>query len=83
MDAAFSLTQASPVPKAPFKTGDNWYAIKLKNRVEADTGDFQKTKEQIKQGMLQGKREEAVVNWLKALKSSAKIETNPLLLADN
>ncbi len=83
MDAAFSLTQASPVPKAPFKAGDNWYAIKLKNRVEADTGDFQKTKEQIKQGMLQGKREEAVVNWLKALKSSAKIETNPLLLADN
>jgi peptidyl-prolyl cis-trans isomerase D len=83
MDAAFSLTQAAPLPKVPFKSGESWYAIKLKNRVEADTGEFQKTKEQIKQTLLPGKREEAVVNWLKSLKSKAKIEINPLLLTDN
>ncbi len=83
MDAAFSMTQASPVPKVPFKSGENWYAIKLKNRVEADTAEFQKTKEQIKQTLLPAKREEAVVNWLKGLRSKAKIEINPLLLANN
>ncbi len=82
MDAAFTLTQASPLPKTPFKSGDTWYVIKLKNRIEADTGDFQKTKEQIKQSLLPVKRQEAVVNWLKGLRSKAKIEINPLLLTD-
>jgi peptidyl-prolyl cis-trans isomerase D len=71
------------LPKVPFKSGENWYAIKLKKRVEADTAEFQKTKEQIKQTLLPEKREEAVSNWLKSLKGKAKIEINPLLLADN
>jgi len=83
MDAAFSLSRTAPVPKVPFKSGDSWYAIKLKNRIDADTAEFQKTKEQIKQTLLPAKREEALTNWLKDLRNKAKIEINPMLLADN
>jgi peptidyl-prolyl cis-trans isomerase D len=82
MEAAFALTQAAPVPKVPFKSGETWYAVKLKKRTDTDTKDFPGQKEQIKLGMLQGKREEAVVNWLKDLRNKTKIEINPLLLAE-
>lgn len=83
MDAAFSLTRQAPVPKVPFKLGENWYAIKLKNRVEADTAEFQKTKEQIKQALLPAKQQAAVKDWLDGLRKKAKIEINPLLMADS
>jgi peptidyl-prolyl cis-trans isomerase D len=82
MEAAFDLTQASPVPKAPIRAGNYWYAVKLKNRVEADTREFQRTKDQIKQSLLPAKREEAVVNWLNGLKKKVKIEPNPLLFTE-
>jgi peptidyl-prolyl cis-trans isomerase D len=82
MEVAFELTQTSPIAKSPIRLGDRWYAVKLKNRVEADTAEFQKTKDQIKQSLLPAKREEAVVNWLNGLKKTAKIEVNPQLLAD-
>ncbi len=83
MDAAFDLTKTAPVAKEPFRSGETWYAIKLKNRLESDTADFQKTKEQIKQSLLPAKQQQALANWLKELKSKAKIEINPTLLNDN
>lgn len=82
MEAAFTLTAASAAAKTPFKVGDRWYAVKLKSRIAADTAQFQKTKEQIKQGLLPKKQQEALDNWLKGLKSKAKIETNTALLAE-
>ena len=82
MEAAFNLTSAAPVPKAPFKVGERWYAVKLKNRIAADTADFQKTKEQIVQSLLPKKQQEAMDKWLKDLKAKAKIEINQALLAD-
>jgi peptidyl-prolyl cis-trans isomerase D len=82
MEAAFSLTAAAPVAKTSFKVGDRWYAIKLKDRTAADTADFQKTKEQIKQSMLPKKQQEALNTWLDELRKKAKIETNDALLAD-
>lgn len=82
MEAAFSLTSAAPVPKAPFKVGDRWYAVKLKNRIAADTASFQKSKEQIVQSILPKKQQEAMDKWLKDLRAKAKIEINQALLAD-
>lgn len=52
MEAAFSLTTAAPTAKTPFKVGDRWYAVKLKQRIELNSADFQKNKEQIKQTLL-------------------------------
>lgn len=82
MEAAFALTPSAPTPKGVFRSGDTWYGIKLKSRVEADTADFQKNKEQIKQSVLPQKREEAVANWLKSLRSKARIQRNEDILKD-
>ncbi|KAF0214842.1 MAG: hypothetical protein FD174_4291 [Geobacteraceae bacterium] len=82
MEAAFALTTASPAAKTPFKVGDRWYVVKLKNRIAADTAEFQRTKEQIKKSLLPKKQQDAMDSWLKELKSKAKIETNAALLAE-
>ena len=82
MEAAFTLTPTAPVAKTPFKVGDRWYAVKLKQRIEANTADFQKSKEQLKQTLLPKKQQEVLDNCLKELKSKAKIEINPAVLAE-
>jgi peptidyl-prolyl cis-trans isomerase D len=82
MEAAFSLTAASPVAKTTFKSGDRWCVIKLKNRVEMNKDEFPKQKEQIKQSLLPKKQQEALELWMKDLKGKAKIEINPSLLTD-
>lgn len=82
MEAAFTLTTAAPTAKTPFKVGDRWYAVKLKQRIELNSADFQKNKEQIKQTLLPKKQQEALDEWLKELKAKAKIEINPALLAE-
>jgi peptidyl-prolyl cis-trans isomerase D len=82
MEAAFKLTSSSPVAPTPFKIGNRWYAIRLKTRSEAPRAEFDKIKEQIKQKILPKKQEEALAAWVKDLKSKAKIEINPILLAE-
>jgi len=81
-EQAFALSQAAPVAKQPVKVGDRWYAVKLKSRVETPTTDLAKNKESIKQALLPKKQQEAIESWLKGLRAKAKIEINPLLLAD-
>ncbi|MGD0845891.1 MAG: peptidyl-prolyl cis-trans isomerase, partial [Geobacteraceae bacterium] len=82
MEAAFNLTVAAPLAKTLYKIGDRWYLIKLKNRMEMNREDFPKQKEQIKQSLLPQKQQEALALWMKELKSKAKIEINPSLLAE-
>jgi peptidyl-prolyl cis-trans isomerase D len=82
MEQAFALTAADPAAKKAFKVGDRWYAVKLKNRIEAPTTDLAKNSEAIKQNLLPKKQQEALDTWLKGLKAKAKIEVNPQLLAD-
>ena len=82
MEATFTLTAAAPAAKTPFKVGDRWYAVKLKQRIEANSADFPKSKEQLKQALLPKKQQETLDNLLKELKSKAKIEINPTLVAD-
>ena len=82
MDAAFNLTSAAPAAKDAFQIGNAWYAVKLKNRTELNKDAFPKEKEQIKQGLLPKKQQEALNAWIKGLKDKAKIEVNPALLTD-
>lgn len=82
MEAAFNLSAAAPAAKSPFKLGERWYAIRLKNRIETNRDDFARAKEQIKQTILPKKQEEAVNAWLQELRKKAKIEINPALLSD-
>ena len=82
MEEAFTLTAASPVAKKAVKVGERWYAVKLKNRIEAPTADLAKNSENIKKTLLPKKQQEALDAWLKELRGKAKIEINPALLAD-
>lgn len=82
MEAAFNLTTAAPTPKNAFKVGDRWYAVKLKQRIELNSADFQKNKEQIRQTLLPKKQQEALDSWIKGLKAKAKIQINPSILSD-
>ncbi|ACH39518.1 peptidylprolyl cis-trans isomerase, putative [Citrifermentans bemidjiense Bem] len=77
MEAAFALTPANPVAKQPVKVGERWYAVKLKNRVEAPTTDFAKASATIKQTLLPKKQQEELDKWLKGLRDKAKIDINP------
>lgn len=82
MEAAFKLTATTPAAATPFRVGNRWYAIRLKSRIEAPRGEFDKNKEQIKKGMLPKKQEEALTAWIKELRGKAKIEINQALIAE-
>lgn len=82
MEAALKLTPVAPAATAPFKVGNRWFAVRLKQRIEAPKADFETSKEQIKQKLLPKKQEEAQAKWIKELREKAKIEINPTLLTE-
>ncbi|MBC8019573.1 MAG: peptidyl-prolyl cis-trans isomerase, partial [Verrucomicrobia bacterium] len=82
MEAAFKLTPAAAAVDTPFKVGNRWYAVRLKQRTEAPKADFDKTREELKKKILPKKQDEALEAWIKGLRAKAKIEINPTLVAD-
>ncbi|HEX9079448.1 MAG TPA: SurA N-terminal domain-containing protein [Desulfuromonadaceae bacterium] len=81
MEAVFKLA-AGQAPATPFKVGNRWYSVRLKNRTEAPRAEFDKTKEQIKQKLLPSKQQDAVEAWIKGLRAKAKIEINQALVTE-
>ncbi|MCM0081736.1 SurA N-terminal domain-containing protein [Geomonas sp. Red32] len=82
IEQAFALTTAAPVAKQAVKVGDTWYAVKLKNRIEAPLTDLAAKKESIRQSLLPKKQQQALEAWLKDLRAKAKIEINPAVVGD-
>jgi peptidyl-prolyl cis-trans isomerase D len=82
MEAAFNLTTQAAAAKEPFKIGESWYAVKLKNRIAADTKPFEQTKEELKKELLPKKQQDALAAWIKELKAKAKIDINATLIAE-
>lgn len=82
MEAAFKLTSAAPAVDTPFKVGSRWYAVRLKQRIEAPKSDFDKTKDELKKKLLPKKQDDALAAWIKELRAKAKIEINPAIVAD-
>ena len=74
MEAAFALTAANQTAKTSFKIGDRWYAVKLKQRTEANSADFPKSKEQLKQALLPKKQQEALLDKLYSQIGQQKVE---------
>ncbi len=79
MEAAIALTAAAPAAKEPFQVNGRWYAVRLKQRTEADAAAFQKEKEQLRQALLPRKQNEAIESWMKGLRDKAKIVIDPAL----
>lgn len=82
MESVFKLTTAAPAAASPVKIANTWYAVKLKERIDAPQADFDKTKEELKKKMLPKKQEEELGKWLKELRAKAKIEINQQLIAE-
>lgn len=80
-EAVFKLS-ASQAPATPFKVGNRWYAVRVKNRTEAPKAEFDKIKEELKKKMLPKQQEEALATWTKGLREKAKIEINQALFAE-
>jgi peptidyl-prolyl cis-trans isomerase D len=81
MEAAFKLTAAAPALDTPFRVGNRWYAVRLKQRTDAPKADFEKGKAELKKKILPKKQEEALDKWVKDLKAKARIEINQALVA--
>lgn len=82
VDAAFKLTAAAPVPQTPFIVNGTWYAIKLKNRIEAPKDEFARQKETLRAKLLPKMQDDAVAAWLKKLREKATIVINPALMTE-
>jgi peptidyl-prolyl cis-trans isomerase D len=83
MEKDFDLTTASATASEPLLVGNRWYAVRLKLRSAAPQTDFVPRMVELKKRMLPAKQEEAMHNWLKELRSKAKIVYNPALTAPN
>jgi len=82
MEAAFKLTPAAAAVDTPFKVGNRWYAVRLKQRLEAPKAEFDKSREELKKKLLPKKQDDALTAWIKELRAKAKIEINPAITAD-
>jgi peptidyl-prolyl cis-trans isomerase D len=80
-EAVFRLS-AGQAPATPFKVGNRWYAVRVKNRTDAPKAQFDATREELKSKMLPKKQEEALIEWGKGLREKAKIEINQALITD-
>ncbi len=83
MEKLFDLHEAGTVLDEPILVGDSWYAISLKQRISASKADFEADKEAIKNRLLPIRQDQALNEWLKELRSKAKIVINPALTASN
>ncbi len=81
MEKAFDLTTAAPALTEPLPVGNRWFAVRLKQRTAAAQADFAARKDEIKKRLLPAKQEETLRNWLKELRSKAKIVINPAFTA--
>lgn len=80
-EAVFKLS-AGQAPSTPYKIGNRWYAVRVKNRIETPKNQFEAVKEELKKKMLPKKQDDALAEWAKGLREKAKIEINQALLAD-
>lgn len=83
MENLFDLTATAPALSEPVQVDGKWYAIRLKQRIAAPQDGFLSQKEEIKARLLPAHQEKALRDWLKELRSKAKIELNPGLTAQN
>ena len=83
---SFTLTKKNPAPAKPFEVKGKLYVVKLKKRIEPNMKKkFEKEQEDLKQRLLNRKKEEFVRGYLenlrKKLKKEKKITLNKALLS--
>ncbi len=70
--AAFELTEATPLPAAPIKAGDSWVVFRLMSKQEAKKEAFAGAEEQrLNDALVRRKRAEALDQYIRALRKQA------------
>lgn len=69
-------TMAAGSHEGPIKTKGGWYLVRLKQHNPARPKTFEEAKGEIRQMMLQGQQNSAIVEWLTNRKATAKIVVN-------
>lgn len=81
---AFALTQEKPMPDAPIKLGDTYFAMQLESAAPPSEKDYEARKVQIRNELLQKKRTQALEIFVRSLRKQAEeddaIAINPSVL---
>ncbi len=67
-DAIYGL-QAGGITKTPVKVNDGWYIVGVTAREDANMGDFEKQRDQLRQTMLSEKQSQVYEDYLASVKS--------------
>ncbi|HBQ20346.1 MAG: hypothetical protein A2Z91_05470 [Deltaproteobacteria bacterium GWA2_38_16] len=73
IEAALQLTSQNPFPARYFELHGQYYIVRLKKHETADSKKFDQEKEKAAQALLNQKQSEAYYEWLKELRTKAKI----------
>ncbi len=71
------LTEKDPVPKDVFQTKDGYFVARLSSTEPADQTRFAAAEKGVEARLINQKQEEFFQNWIKELRSRAKIDINP------
>lgn len=81
--ASFKLNQKNRTPKEIIESNNQFFAIRLKKRTDANMDDFTKRKEDIKKRLSLPRERMLLQQYVEYLRKNAKIKYNNALLGDD
>ncbi len=79
---AFLLDDKSPVYKEVYESDNQYLVIALVEKKQIDKDEFEEKKEEIKNTMIQRKRNEIYQDWILSMRKQANIKPNPNLFPE-
>lgn len=73
---AFSLEESRPVASKAYASGEEFYVVSLKQIQEADTGEFEAKREELRRNETSRRANEILSGWIQRLRKEAKIIPN-------
>ncbi len=79
---AFQLSEDNPFSKEVHKIGDDFFILSLAEKKQIDVKEFLEKKDEIKNTMLQRKKDDIYRDWILSIRKQADIRPNPNLFSD-
>ena len=80
-DAIYAL-KVGEATKTPIKIGDNWYVVGVNSREEAKTEEFAKTRDQLMEQKVSGKRGQIFTDYLASVKRDMEAKKDIVIYQD-
>lgn len=81
VEAAFQLSEESPVADKVFEVSNRYYVLKLKDRETPDPEKFEQEREALEASLLRTRRRHVVEQFLNALRDRADVQKNHKLVS--